>query len=168
MLTLAHVVGMRNGDGWFTAADIDQLHEDLRLPRASSVSRILGQLRNANLTRNRNAERSWSLTPVGVKKAQELISEFDYEHIYGELLGTPGADFANARHTVIPPSFAPAKWQAGIGSLVERYPFETNVFCMTRFPRSRDLELPDPLQQIIDQIRKATQLQGLRGCLERG
>ncbi len=109
MLTLAHLVGVRNSDGWFAPSEIERLYEDLRIPKASSVNRILGQLRSQSWGRNRNAERNWSLTPLGARKAQELLSKFDYGQIHEELLVTPGADFANTRHTVIPPSFAPAR-----------------------------------------------------------
>lgn len=161
ILTLAYVVGIRNADGWFTAHDIESLCQDLRLPNLSSVNRLLGQLRSSRLAVTRRAGQDWSLTPLGVENARDLLTEFDYGLIDHELLVTPGADFANVRHTVIPPAFAPAKWQTGIGNLLERYPFESNVFCMTRFPHQADSELSDPLQEVIDEIRRATYLHGL-------
>jgi len=77
------------------------------------------------------------------------------------LIGFPGVDFATARHLVIPPAFAPIRWQLGIGRLLERFPFETNVFCMTRFPRSENGDEPDPLVKTIELLRAIVGAHGL-------
>lgn len=130
---------------------------ELRVPSPARTERNLERLRSSDRALKVPGKRLWALTPLGRQKAAELIGEFDYDRISVELIGTPGVDFAHARHTVIPPGFAPPRWQQGIIRLLERFPFETNVFCMTRFPKPNEEALPDPLQQSIDVVRTVIQ-----------
>ena len=94
------------------------------------------------------------MTPVGRQEVLKLMGTVDAKDVEAELAGTPGAEFVSALHTTIPPSLAPARWQAGIARLLERYPFEQNVFCMTRFAR-RGATLPDPIPAVIERLRGA-------------
>lgn len=152
VLTLAQLVGVRNGDGWFDVDDISRMFDALRVPPPKSIPRGLGTLRSQNLTTQVNREKPWSVTPLGAQKVSQIIGEFDYDRIELELQGAPGADFAHARYSVISPLLAPHRWQQGISRLLERYPFEANVFCMTRFPKE---DKPDPLLGVIPVLREA-------------
>lgn len=134
---LGNILGLRNGDGWFSVEDLERLFVNLRIPAPKSFVRSLGQLRNDEVMLCRGAERPWALTPQGRQQAAALAGDLSLQQIEVEveLAGTPGVDYAHARHLVIPPAFAPLRWQAGIARLLAETPFETNVFCMTRFPR---------------------------------
>jgi hypothetical protein len=101
----------------------------------------------------------WSLTPTGQLRTAELVGAIDAAQLEPQLANVPGAEFGHVRHTTLPPTLAPAKWAAGIARLLERYPFETNVLCMTRFPdEGRD---DDPNQAVIDTVREALKYHGL-------
>jgi hypothetical protein len=52
------------------------------------------------------------------------------------------------------------RWKEGIERMLERFPFETNVFCMTRFPADDDA-VPDPVARVIDVARDELQRHGL-------
>lgn len=67
----------------------------------------------------------------------------------------------NVRYSVIPPTLAPPHWQIGIRRFLEQFPFETNVFCMTRFPGKKEEDLPDPLQRVIETLRTSISQHGL-------
>jgi hypothetical protein len=54
---------------------------------------------------------------------------------------------------------APVKWSPGIAQLLDRFPFETNVLCMTRFPEEGNPD--DPMQQVIDTTKEALAAHGL-------
>ena len=90
----------------------------------------------------------------------ELLGDLDIAQIQPELVEIPGAEFGHALHTVIPATLAPIKWAAGIKALLQRFPFETNVFCMTRFPDERG-ELPDPVPDVITTARNVLDRHGL-------
>jgi hypothetical protein len=160
ILVLGGIAGVRGGDGWFSQQDLSGLFDGLRIPQPANMSRSLGQLRSRDLTRTRALDGAWALTPIGDRRVLETLGGLDYERVSAELAGTPGADYASARHTTIAPPFAPGRWQAGIARLLERFPFETNVFCMTRFPRE-GAELPDPLPQVIAALRSVCRHHGL-------
>jgi hypothetical protein len=153
VLVLAHLMGVRNGNGWFSPTDITDMYESLRIPEPASIRRSLGQLRSNDLARTRNGSGEWTVTPLGAQRVSEIIADFDYNSIHAELMLTPGADFMNVRYTVIPPTLAPAKWQPGVQRFLATFPFGQNVFCMTRFPSSKEEELPDPLRGAIEVAR---------------
>lgn len=159
ILVLGSVAGTRAGHGWFTSDEVMDLFDALRLPRPGGILRSLGQLRTSGLVRTRTDAR-WALTPQGQERVLQLMGEIDPDALVGEMAGTPGAEFVSAFHTTISPALAPARWQAGIARLLERYPFETNVFCMTRFARP-GAALPDPVPAVIGRLREGTLAHGL-------
>lgn len=78
--------------------------------------------------------------------------------IEAELADAPAAELDHTPHRVIPPSMAPPKWADGIARLLDKYPFETNVFCMTRFP---DHTSEDPIAPLIARLREVFEEHGL-------
>jgi hypothetical protein len=159
VLILGSVAGMRAGHGWFTPDEVLVLFDALRLPPPGGVVRSLGQLRTADLVRTR-ADGRWALTPQGQERVRRDMGEIDPD-LAGEMAETPGAEFVSALHTTISPALAPARWQAGIARLLERYPFETNVFCMTRFSRP-GTPLPDPVPAVIERLREVMDAHGMK------
>jgi hypothetical protein len=155
------VVGVRNGDGWFSVSELSEMLQAFHLPQPKNLSATISNLRRADLVTSRVGTKPWSLTPVGRERARELIENFTYEQISVELAGTPGAEFSNVKHQVVSPLFAPHEWQQGIKRLLDIYPFESNVFCMTRFPKTREDELPDPVAGVIGQLRSAVADHGM-------
>jgi hypothetical protein len=61
---------------------------------------------------------------------------------------------------VISPALAPPRWEPAVGRLLDEYPFETNVFCMTRLPTA-DAGNSDPLPAVIDVARRTLRGAGL-------
>jgi hypothetical protein len=160
VLVLGHLAGFRNGDGWFTPADVDGLFQGLRVPGPANTAQLLRNILPNGLVVRRTGGGAWSLTPVGRQRAVDLLGDLDLAQIQPELVDIPGAEFGHALHTVIPPTLAPIRWAAPIKALLQRFPFETNVFCMTRFP-DEDGELPDPVPDVITTARNVLDLHGL-------
>jgi hypothetical protein len=161
VLVVGELAGLRNGDGWFTTNDVEQLFEALHLtPRA--VPQTLGNLtkKGKELVTKRTKQPPWSLTPKGRKTAHELLGDVDAAKLEAQLADIPGAQLGDARHPTLPPTFAPPEWANGIAKLLEAYPFETNVLCMTRFPRPERED--DPMQGVIETIDKALASHGLK------
>lgn len=161
ILLLSHLVGLRTADGWFETSDVAGLIYDLRLPPVSNVSAVMGRLRDRDLLVRQVRQRRWSLTPRGRADVVSLLSGLDESRFIAQLeaetSAAPGAMLGGVTHPVIPPELAPPRWSAGIARLLSDFPFERNVFCMTRFPG--DEGLPDPITQVIDIARDV-----LAGC----
>lgn len=137
------------------------LFDTFRIP-SPSTSAVLANLRSADLAVSRKVggTNEWSLTPEGRERARTVLAELDYSALIAEEDPSPGAEFMHAMHTVLDPVFAPARWTPGIARLHERFPFERNVFCMTRFP-SDGRALPDPVDAVVDHLRGVADDHGL-------
>lgn len=157
MSSSAQATGLRNGTRRFAPADVEQLFLGLRVPPPANVSQTLSRLRTQKLVL-RVAPGTWALTPLGEESVRRLVGAIDPHRLDAELAGTPGADFAHALHPLIPPSFAPPRWQPGIARLLERFPFDENVFCMTRFPAD-DV---DPVRDVVATVREVLAGLGLK------
>src|SRR5215216_6655100 len=81
VLVLAELVGTRNGDGWFSTAEISEMLEALHLPQPKNLSATISNFRKSDLVLSRGGEKPWSLTPIGRERARELIENFSYEQI---------------------------------------------------------------------------------------
>jgi hypothetical protein len=157
VLVLAQVAGYRQPDRWFTTTQLIEVFEALRLPRPGNMSAEIGRLAEAGLVVRRRSGSVWSLTPLGNRRVTELIGSIDQAQLAAQLVGVEGAELGHALHAVIPPSLAPHAWASGIATLLGQYPFDTNLFCMTRFPDERD----EHVSVAIDTLRTAAADHGL-------
>ena len=158
---LAEISTQRSESGWFRTADVEALFEAFRI-QPPAISGNLSNLRKAGYLYARGAGRSnqWSLTPEGRERIRVIVREIDYASLVAEEVGSPGAEFLHALHTVLGPTFAPAKYAPGITRLHAKYPFEQNVFCMTRFPREGEA-LPDPIASAVEVLRRVGEEHGM-------
>lgn len=160
VLLAGAIVGMRNGDGLFKPPDVLSFFDALRVPRPANIHRDLGLLETENYMRRVGAQ--WSVTPLGRNIVQEHLQNFSEAELKAYVQGTPGSFLGNQRHPVIPAELAPPKWLNAIERLTQRFPFETNVFLMTRFPQDdTDTRYLDPIRPAIDVIREALKPHGL-------
>lgn len=156
------IVGARAGDGWFTPGQIADMFELLRLPRPGNVSQALAGLHSKGLVIRRRSGGAWSLTPEGRRGVSELMEDLDVAAVEAEIALVGSAELQQAQHPLIPPELAPVRWAVPIGRLLTQFPFDQNVFCMTRFPREeKEDELPDPVRDVIGAARETLSSKGL-------
>ena len=160
VLLAAAIVGMRNGDGLFKPSELIGFFDALRVPRPTNIHRELKSLESVQLLRR--IGESWAITPVGRRTVEEQLLLFDSAELDAYLKGTPGSFLGNERHIVIPPELAPPKWIPAIERLLQKFPFETNVFLITRFPESvTDTSYLDPVRSAIPTVKEALHAHGL-------
>lgn len=160
VLVLGQLAGYRNSDRRFTEEDILRVYDNLRVP-APDVRRAIRQLGNTQDLVTR-ADGRLSLTPQGDRRVADLFGDLDLEQLEPQLVDVPGAVLGHARHTVIPATFAPIKWADAIRRYIDdSHPFDTNVFCMTRFPSDEEDQLPDPVREVISVARTVLAGHGL-------
>jgi hypothetical protein len=160
VLAIGHLVGLREGDGWFSPGDIAKMFETLRLPTPGNVSQELARLRDDELVVRRGSGGSWSLTPRGGEAVLALVGEIDADEVAADLRAGGSASFDGAEHPLIPAEAAPLQFLPAVRRLLEISPFERNVFCMTRFPKDTDAD-DDPIADAISTIRHALAKHGL-------
>jgi hypothetical protein len=162
VLVCGQLAGAQRGDGWFDPRDIAAVFQALRVPPPARVDNELSNLRKRQLLMHRGVAPSWSLTPEGRESVKDLMGNVDTGALLEQLTAADGAEFGHALHTVIPPTLAPVKWQAPIQQMLREHDFDTNVFCMTRFPRDADdRDYLDPVADVIPAARDALFRHGL-------
>jgi hypothetical protein len=73
-----------------------------------------------------------------------------------------GSALGHTLHPVIDPSLAPPELLGALQAFLTEYPFETNVFAMTRFPDdSSGPGIKDPVDMAIQVVREACRQHGL-------
>ena len=154
VLAVATLLAQRHPDGIFTPAAINAAFDAFRVPPPSNTSQSLSQLRGRGFVMKRQ-EGGWSVTPRGETQVTDLLGQLPDSALPS---GREPAELGDGGHAVIPPFFAPAKWGAGISSFLGRHPFDTNVFCMTRFPSGEEL---DPVREVVTTARTALAAHGL-------
>jgi hypothetical protein len=158
-LVLGQVASLRHSPQRFVTGDLKVLCDALRVPKLSNPGVTLRRAEAKNFTRSYE-KGLWALTPVGDKRVRVLLQDIDVLEIEAALAseGSVGALLADVRHALLPPTFAPPRWGPGIARMLERFPFDQNVLCMTRFPSG---DPSDPVRGAIDQLRESCAEHGL-------
>jgi hypothetical protein len=89
-----------------------------------------------------------------------LVGQVDPNALQAEIAPLGSAELAGAPHPLLPAELAPARFLPAVARLTDRFPFERNVFCMTRFP-AVDADENDPMAETIDLARKVLKEHGL-------
>lgn len=159
VLSVASLVGARNGNGRFTPGEVAATFDDMAIPAPGNISSVLARLRDEALALQGPGRGQWRLTPKGRQAISGVMASLDPTALEVGAAAFAGAEFAHVAQTVIPHWAAPPKWQMGINRLLERFPFETNVFCMTRF--ASEGGEPDPVTSAITVVRDVLDRYGL-------
>ena len=146
--------------GWVAPVAVSELYESLRIP-STNVSMYLNRLRGQGLAVQRGGDRLWSITPEGREAVRGHLADLDHQQLEAEMAGLGGAEYLRTLNPVIDPAMAPPRWATGIARLHDRFPFETNIFCMTRFPAPGATGLPDPVGSTITLLREASREHGM-------
>jgi hypothetical protein len=164
-LVAAQVAGARNEDGWFDPIDVLSIFEAFRVRAPANLSRELKTLEREKLLLSRRNKPQWSLTPRGRSTVTDLAGDEGLQNVESDLALAPGAELGSAHHTVLPPTMAPLKWRGSIRQMLADYDFDSNVFCMTRFPEDtkdeRSGRYLDPVRDVIPTAREALASHGL-------
>jgi hypothetical protein len=166
VLAVAYLASSRAEDGWFRPADVTKLFESLRVRPPSNVSEDLARMGDEQLVVRRSTGRVWSLTPNGEDAVVKLVGDLDLAAVEAELAQGGTAELDGVEHPLIPAELAPVRFLPGVRRLLESFPFERNVFCMTRFPPSES-HPDDPIARAIDVTRETLHGHGLTMHLAR-
>lgn len=154
---LGRLAEARSTTGLFAPGVVNDLFDEFGLPRPTNISNVLGRLEKKKLlTRVKVVGKApnWRLTSVGRAHSEALASDMDLAALTAESVQHSVTDLAETAHPVIPPSLAPPELIRPLHEFFETYPFERNVFGMTRYPEPNEREL-DPIAPAIEAAREA-------------
>jgi hypothetical protein len=162
LLAVCSVAAASTENRSFTASDALTIFDKLWIPRPSNIHATLASLERQRFVRRAAVKRRWGITPLGREGVRAILADINPAAIDVELRGAFGADFLHTRHSLVTPAFAPVKWLQPIGRLLSQFPFEQNVFLMTRFPESAtDKHYLDPIRDVFPLLRSALSDHGL-------
>lgn len=163
VLTLARVAQGRSGTGRFSIPSLTELFEDTGLPQPGNVHQTVRDLIKAKalVRQDSGNAATYRLTPVGAARSVGLASDMDIAALLAEGGGSGLSLLGETRHPVIPPSLAPPDLVGPLHGFFDRYPFETNVFGMTRFPDEDEEKGSDPVAHALETARAVCAKHGL-------
>ena len=147
-------------DGVFAPKDLDNAYLEAGIPIPSKASNQIAALRRLQYLRSGGRTGSWKLTPAGRARTDELLSNMDIAALKAEAIASKGSLLAGELHSVVPPMLAPPAILTPLRDFLARFPFETNVFGMTRFP-SNASTVADPVSKAIGAAKRACADHGL-------
>lgn len=162
VLLIGRIAQSRMERGLFAPADIERLFDEIGLPRPPKIANPLSALEKSGfLTRMKNQRGAWKLTPNGTARAGSLVTDMDLAALAAETSQSAAPVLGSTVHPAIPPSLAPPALVRPLHAFLADYPFERNVFGMTRFPKVGAEDTPDPLGPSLERATAICQRYGL-------
>ncbi|MBF6621257.1 MAG: hypothetical protein ITG02_13645 [Patulibacter sp.] len=113
------------------------------------------------ITRLKGHRGAWKLSPNGRARVAELASDMDIAALSAEASQASVTELAATPHPVIPPSLAPPALAGPLRAFLDRFPFERNVFGMTRFPGTNPGGKDDPIEPALKRASEICEKHGL-------
>lgn len=151
-LVVAQLAALANYEGWFSAREVTDLFERLRVPAPGNVAQELARLQTKGDLYKRTTKPPWSLTPAGDLRVIQLMGQISD----APAVASPGVELEGGRHQFIPPGLAPKVWLPALERLNQKFPFERNIFLITRYP-TRDEDL---LTEVIKRAKRVCEAHG--------
>jgi hypothetical protein len=117
----------------------------LRVPAPTNTSACLAKLEQAQKVIRLGGGR-WAVTPLG----EQSVSKEAITWSPAEFASDYAATFAGSQHHTIPPELAPAPIVRPVGTFLDSFAFDRNVFGISRYPRDR---ADDPMSRTFETAR---------------
>lgn len=160
VLVVARLAQNRSDQASFAPRDIEALFEAIALPCPRRASDVLRSLQTKGFVLSRRTRGAWRLTPHGVRRVQGVVSTMDLTALEMESAIVVGPNLGSAAHPLIPANLAPPSLLLGLHQFLSDYPFDRNVFGMTRFPDAQAEDL-DPIRPALQCAREVCADHGL-------
>ena len=153
-IIICRIAEARSATGNLTSPELEGLFDSLAVPRPAKMNNILLSLeRSGVLSKPKGSRGQYRLTPQGRARSVDLLDHMDLRALLAESNTTYGAELGSTTHPIVPASLAPPELLNPIRAFLHDYPFDRNIFAMTRFPES-DESVPDPVAVVLPVARE--------------
>jgi DNA-binding transcriptional LysR family regulator len=154
-----HLAQLRSDSGRCSPADVENFFFSLAITPPSRISNVIAALETTGfVSRSKGRGSVWALTPEGRQRLLEIDIINHLDALLPEIEVQGFSVLGGMVHPLLPPSIAPPEIERGLRDFLRDYPFETNVFGMTRFPEEDD---DDPVTRALSAVRDACDRHGL-------
>lgn len=136
-IVLASLAADRSDDRVVTQAVVSQLFEDFALPSPVKISNVFASLKTKKLLTSISGRGRYKVTPRGRAAAAEQLSGLDMVALVAEGATDNAPRFGLTELSLVPYTLAPPALVEPLRGFLADYPFDTNVFGMTRFPDAK-------------------------------
>lgn len=157
-LALARIVEARSNGGVVRPRDIEAMFVNLGLPAPAKIGNQIASLSKSGYLAKGAAQGLWRITPLGRHHSNSIVTETELHELLAETQSYGGALLGAVLHTLVPPTLAPPAIVAPVTRFTEEFPFDLNVFGMTRFP---DDSGTDPVETALAASRAELEKHGL-------
>jgi hypothetical protein len=157
-LALARIVEARSNGNIIRPRDVAAMFESLGLPGPSKIANPFATLSRAGYIAKAGGTGMWRITPLGRHHSNSVVTESELHEMLAETQSYGGALLGAVVHALVPPTLAPPAIVVPVTKFTETYPFDLNVFGMTRFP---DDSGADPVDAALSAARAELQKHGL-------
>lgn len=157
-LALARIVEARSNGSIIRPRDVAAMFENLGLPGPSTIANAFASLSKAGYITKAGGQGLYRITPLGRHHSNSVVTESELHELLAETQSYGGALLGAVVHTLVPPTLAPPAIVVPVTKFTETYPFDLNVFGMTRFP---DESGGDPVEHALSAARAELERHGL-------
>jgi hypothetical protein len=157
-LALARIVEARSNGAIIRPRDVGAMFENLGLPGPSKIANVFASLSKAGYITKVGGQGLYRITPLGRHHSNSVVTQSDLHELLAETQSYGGALLGAVMHALVPPTLAPPAIVAPVTRFTESYPFDLNVFGMTRFP---DDSGGDPVEAALSAARQEVKRHGL-------
>ncbi|MDQ8043518.1 MAG: hypothetical protein REI11_02865 [Patulibacter sp.] len=113
------------------------MFDDLALPAPAKTSNVFRALASKNYLVKVSARGQYKVTPFGGSVINRQVSGLDLAALVAEAAANNAPVFGQTQLAIVPHTLAPPALVHPLRGFLEDYPFDTNVFGMTRFPDAK-------------------------------
>jgi hypothetical protein len=157
-LALARIVEARSNGGIIRPRDLSAMFENLGLPGPSKIANAFASMLKSGHIAKAGGQGLYRITPLGRHHSNSVVTESELHEMLAETQSYGGALLGAVMHALVPPTLAPPAIVAPVTRFTEKYPFDLNVFGMTRFP---DDSGSDPVDHALSAARDELEGHGL-------
>jgi hypothetical protein len=122
---------------------------------------VIGALEKKGLVRRGRERGAWRVTPRGAAAVEDLLTGVELASLAAEA-AVGGSRLGGAPHALLLPEMgAPPSLLPVLHDFLATYPFEKNVFGMTRFPDEERASPIDPVRPALEVAREVCQRHSL-------
>ena len=159
-LVLAALAAGRAEGGVISPAAVSQLFEDFALPAPGRIGNTFSALTRQGCLTAVTGRGNYKITPVGRARVGEQMSGLDVVALIAEGAIDNAPLLGQTATALVPFTLAPPALVEPLRGFLADHPFETNVFGMTRFPKTR-AESRDPVGRALSAAREVCEGFGL-------
>lgn len=159
-LVLATLAVDRNSKNVVTPSVVNHLFNDFALPAPTKITNVFASLKTKRYITRVKGHGLYKVTPMGRAVVAQKMSKLDIAALVAESATSNAPVLGKTQTALISYTLAPPALVQPLRDFLADYPFDGNVFGMTRFPEAK-AGTADPVGRALEVAREVCEENGL-------